>query len=971
MKKFLSILLSLTMVLSLFSGLTLSAAAEGKQNTSVGIKAGEEIAVDTEVGGEVRNVQVVAVFDEKKSAAKFLEVTSTVEDLQDGIIKLKGLKETDGVFLVTYDYLEGDNTDWNNKATGGFNVEFLIYYTITVNETEHGTITADKKEALKGETVTIVMTAEDEYFAVDALAISGENYRAGISDRASEKETSYTYEMTMPACDVQVTGSFRDPRHRHEEDGDVYEPLDEKFDGGKLAEGFYLLEKNVTLESDLVVEADTTVNICLNSYAIDLNGHHIENHGTLTLESCDANMYYVEHLFKENEDGSFSMIDEYEEDCYWVYNGVLANGKADQGGAVYSDGSLVLDSVMVFGSSAVTGGGVYNEGTFVMQNEAMITRCSADDAGGVYSDGKTEIAGSVITENKATKSAAGILAKGDSLKLSGWTTVYYNYVDEKNSNLVLGDGLQIETVEAEDGSNVNMCVFVSTETEPTEAAPVIIETADSDKDLAVLHADNREYSIVAETDGEDTVLKLIDHKHEWTYSAEKNVATADCEDTEAHGKFLAETLTVKLLDGENEVAYSGSSIECYVDGNVPSDNGYYFGDYEFSSDDLKYYQKSVVEKETEEAEETEAAEETEKAEEAEEAEKAEEAEETEKAEETEEAEEEVIWTEIEEIDAPGEYKAVLTVAEDTEAVLEFTVVKGTIDRFWYRSNENKDILAGENPGFYALYDDMIAEGTYCKTEDGKFTTWDQVYTGPGTYFVKYTLEENDKWLSYSEVREFVVNECVIWYDKQINEEIDDRLFLYLGGKQQADEFYVEYVEGEGYTLRYANYAEDYLCIAGEKVSREPFYWQYDGGFYFEATVGEAEEENSEAEKEAEAEEKEPVRMYLADNYTTSTEKVEATVRGRYLRASHARDCAHAKNNGNGTHTCTCVVCMQEFTEKHIYSDGICTVCGANQKDSPNTGDTMGRNLSLYLIMFLVSTAGICGCAALIAYKKKH
>ncbi|MBP3738366.1 MAG: leucine-rich repeat protein [Muribaculaceae bacterium] len=88
-----------------------------------------------------------------------------------------------------------DNTEFRVNAT--FEEIPPVLYTITVAETENGTVTADKAEAAEGETVTLTVTPAEGY-QLDALTVMNGEVEVEVVDNA----------FTMPAGNVTVTATF-------------------------------------------------------------------------------------------------------------------------------------------------------------------------------------------------------------------------------------------------------------------------------------------------------------------------------------------------------------------------------------------------------------------------------------------------------------------------------------------------------------------------------------------------------------------------------------------------------------------------------------------------------------------------------------------------------------------------------------------------------------------------------------------
>ena len=84
-------------------------------------------------------------------------------------------------------------------------------YSVTINPSDNGTVTADKTADLKaGDTVILTVTPADDMYKLAQLAEKGLVIKAGestdVTYTAGEKPNTYTFE--MPAADVTVTAKF-------------------------------------------------------------------------------------------------------------------------------------------------------------------------------------------------------------------------------------------------------------------------------------------------------------------------------------------------------------------------------------------------------------------------------------------------------------------------------------------------------------------------------------------------------------------------------------------------------------------------------------------------------------------------------------------------------------------------------------------------------------------------------------------
>ena len=85
-------------------------------------------------------------------------------------------------------------------------------YSVTINSSDNGTVTADKTTGLKvGDTVTLTVTPADNMYTLAQLEEKGLAIKAGestdVTYTAGEKPNTYTFE--MPAADVTVTARFK------------------------------------------------------------------------------------------------------------------------------------------------------------------------------------------------------------------------------------------------------------------------------------------------------------------------------------------------------------------------------------------------------------------------------------------------------------------------------------------------------------------------------------------------------------------------------------------------------------------------------------------------------------------------------------------------------------------------------------------------------------------------------------------
>ena len=156
----------------------------------------------TAVEGKEITVTVSAKEGYKLTAGS-LKATYTDADNNNQPITLK-----DGTDANTYTFTmpAGDVA-----ITAAFEAVEVKTYSVTINPSDNGTVTADKITDVKaGDTVTLTVTPDDNAYTLAQLAENGLVIKAGESTDVTyntvEKGKTYTFE--MPAADVTVTAQF-------------------------------------------------------------------------------------------------------------------------------------------------------------------------------------------------------------------------------------------------------------------------------------------------------------------------------------------------------------------------------------------------------------------------------------------------------------------------------------------------------------------------------------------------------------------------------------------------------------------------------------------------------------------------------------------------------------------------------------------------------------------------------------------
>ncbi len=100
---------------------------------------------------------------------------------------------------LVFSSLVANGYDYNNRSNGQAVRLVQDLYAVTLTTPEHGTIAADKIEAVAGETITLTITPDTGY-ELDVLT---------IQDAAGNPVTVNDNKFTMPASAVTVTATFK------------------------------------------------------------------------------------------------------------------------------------------------------------------------------------------------------------------------------------------------------------------------------------------------------------------------------------------------------------------------------------------------------------------------------------------------------------------------------------------------------------------------------------------------------------------------------------------------------------------------------------------------------------------------------------------------------------------------------------------------------------------------------------------
>ena len=102
--------------------------------------------------------------------------------------------------------------------------------------------------------------------------------------------------------------------------------------------------------------------------------------------------------------------------------GTVTNGKADNGGAIYNSGTLVINQATISGNTAsAAGGAIFNNGGSITLNGGSVSDNTAANAGGIHlQGGNLVMTDGDVSENSSTGNCGGVnLTGGGNMTMSG------------------------------------------------------------------------------------------------------------------------------------------------------------------------------------------------------------------------------------------------------------------------------------------------------------------------------------------------------------------------------------------------------------------------------------------------------------------------------------------------------------------------------------------------------------------------
>ena len=373
----------------------------------------------------------------------------------------------------------------NSMITGGtFNKEVEFHGNSTVTGGYFGGTVKGGSGHTKFIKGGYFKTKPDDSYIADGYAITASG------------NTNYPYKVAVAHICNGVTYSNR---------------LDNTFTGGTLASGNYYLTENLTLTSEIRIDRNSIVKICLNGHSITqtANAGIFANNGSLDIIDCMA-------------------------------AGTLSGGKGctstQAGGCIYNSGTMTISGITMDGNSAPHGGAVSNYGDMQITNCTITNNSANGDGGGINNAGTLTVTNTEITGNNAVN-GGGISTIGkltlNNVTVTGNTadygsgirtnaspdvTVSGDIIIRDNSAGKYPDMLLNSSKLAVDanGPGANSYISVSAIPAPTSTAPVSLTGTNNADYSGYFHTDNPDYAII---NGENNTVMLVMGEYTVTFDA--------------------------------------------------------------------------------------------------------------------------------------------------------------------------------------------------------------------------------------------------------------------------------------------------------------------------------------------------------------------------------------------------------------------------------------------------------------------
>ncbi len=373
----------------------------------------------------------------------------------------------------------------NSMITGGtFNKEVEFHGNSTVTGGYFGGTVKGGSGHTKFIKGGYFKTKPDDSYIADGYAITASG------------NTNYPYKVAVAHICNGVTYSNR---------------LDSTFKGGTLASGNYYLTENLTLTSEIRIDRNSIVKICLNGHSITqtANAGIFANNGTLDVIDCMA---------AGKLSGGKGCTSTQAGGC--IYNsgtmtisGITMDGNsAPHGGAVSNYGDMQITNCTITNNSANgDGGGINNAGTLTVTN-TEITGNNAVNGGGISTIGKLTLNNVTVTGNTADYGSGIRTNASPDVTVSGDIIIRDNSADKYPDMLLNSSKLAVDA----NGPGANSYISVSAIPAPTSTAPVSLTGTNNADYSGYFHTDNPDYAII---NGENNTVMLVMGEYTVTFDA--------------------------------------------------------------------------------------------------------------------------------------------------------------------------------------------------------------------------------------------------------------------------------------------------------------------------------------------------------------------------------------------------------------------------------------------------------------------
>ncbi|MFR2044740.1 MAG: InlB B-repeat-containing protein [Oscillospiraceae bacterium] len=287
--------------------------------------------------------------------------------------------------------------------------------------------------------------------------------------------------------------------------------LDSTFTGGTLASGNYYLTENLTLTSEIRIDRNSIVKICL-------NGHSITQTANAGIFANNGNLDVIDCMAAGKLSGGKGCTSTQAGGC--IYNsgtitisGITMDGNsAPHGGAVSNYGDMQITNCTITNNSANgDGGGINNAGTLTVTN-TKITNNNAVNGGGISTIGKLTLNNVTVTGNTADYSSGIRTNASPDVTVSGDIIIRDNSAGKYPDMLLNSSKLAVDA----NGPGANSYISVSAIPAPTSTAPVSLTGTNNADYSGYFHTDNPDYAII---NGENNTVMLVMGEYTVTFDA--------------------------------------------------------------------------------------------------------------------------------------------------------------------------------------------------------------------------------------------------------------------------------------------------------------------------------------------------------------------------------------------------------------------------------------------------------------------